>query len=834
MLSDLRSAWRYVRSQPGFSALAIVSLAVAIGVNAAMFSVVSAFLLRDAVDRDPARYVGVFTMTRDAARTYRPFSWAEFNALRADRTVFADVSAVFYSQVALGREVEARRAFAFLVSENFFALAGVRPAAGRFFTADEAAPSSGAAVVVVSQRLWRAHGGDGGLIGRTLRINGRDCTVVGVAPEGFSGASPLLAPEMWLPLGFFAHVTPAFAGHRTAPDLGAPHNYQLQLFARLQPSLSRASALPLLPVLARRLATIEPEPASTARELVLARPFGIAPEPARENAFGPVTALTLGLSTLVLVVACLNLGNLLLARGTTRGTEIATRLALGASRARVVRQLLAEGLLVGGAGALLGVWCSWWVGTLLAQVLADRVAEFGFTVVAGFQPDATVLAVTALVSLLACLGFSLGPALRVSRVDLANDLRSGAGGVIAGAGRAWWSGRNLLQIGQSALSLVLLFAAGLFLRSAVAAAGPPTGLELSGRAVAEVDFALAPAPHETRRGRLLAALDAARRAPGLAGAGITSLVPYANDVQIFRASRPDATGATIAPLIGAFAAVSDGYIDTISSLLRGRDFTRAEAASPEAAAVCIVDEQFARRLFPQGDALGETVELRGGPGRQIHGRFTIVGIAAAHSQDVADRAQPLPRVFVPLARVDHPLWFVVAKGTAADSAVARATSLSLRTADRDLPLLAVRPLADFVGNNFGRWQAGLGAVLFGFFALVSAALAAVGVYGVTSYAMARRTREIGVRLALGAGRADIALLVLRSGASQLAAAVALGGVIAMGVGPLLAGFVPNVRSFDAGALALALAVLLLAAMIALALPARRAARVDPLVALRSE
>lgn len=833
MLSDFQSAWRYVRSQPGFSLLAILSLAVAIGVNAAMFSVVSGFLLRDAVPEDPARYVGVFTTTQDAARTYRPFSLAEFEALRADKTVFADVSAVYYSQVALGAETDARRAFAFLVSGNFFSLAGAQPAAGRFFTPEEAAAGSDAAVVVASQRLWRAHGGGADLVGSTLRVNGRECTVIGIAPEGFSGASPLLAPEIWLPLGFFAQAAPAFSALRSATDLAAPHNFQLQLFARLQPTLSRTTVQPLLPVLARRLAALEPE--ATPRELVLARPFGIAPEPARESAFGPLTGLTLGFSALVLVAACLNLGNLLLVRGTTRAAEMATRLALGASRARLIRQLLAEGLLLGGAGALLGLVCSLWAGTFLAQVLADRVAEFGFTVVAAFQPDGAVLAATALVSLLACLAFSLGPALRASRVDLAHALRSGASGVIAGAGRTRWSGRNLLLVGQTALSFVLLFVAALFLRSALAAAEPPRGIDLAGRAVAEIDFSLAPTARTAPRARLLDALDAARRAPGIAHAGITSLLPYANDVQIFRA-RPSLPGeAAAGPVVGAFAAVSDGYVETIARLLRGRDFTRAEAASPESAPVCLVDEQLAHRLFPHRDALGETIELHAGP---LNGRFTIVGLTSAHSQDVADRANPFPRVFVPLARVERPLWFVVARGAAggagADLGAAHALETALRAADAELPLLPVRTLRDFVDGNFGRWQAALGAALFGFFALVSVALAAVGVYGVTAYATARRTREIGVRMALGATRADIARLVLRGGLGQLAAAFAGGSLLALAAGPLLALFVPNVRALDPAAFALAVGTLLLAAAVALAAPARRAARIDPLVALRSE
>lgn len=838
MLADLRSAWRYISHQPGFALLAILSLGVAIGVNVAMLSVVNGFLLRDAVTQDPARYVGVFTATQDAARSYRPFSLAEFEALRSDHTAFADVSAVFYSQVALGESASARRVFSFLVSDNFFSLAGARPAAGRFFTTAEAAPESGATVVVASHRLWRSAGLSPAFIGSTLRINGQTCTVIGVAPEGFSGASPLLAPEVWLPLGFFREAAPAFAADRASASLGAPGNFQLQLFARLQPGFTRTTVAPRLPALAQRLAALESEPSGTRRELILARPFGIAPEPARESAFAPVTALTLGLSSLVLMVACLNLSNLLLARGSTRTAEIATRVALGASRLRIVRQLLAEGLLLGLAGSLLGVVCSWWAGTFLARVLASRVTEFGFQVVTTFETDGRLLAVTTVIALLASLAFSLGPALRASQLDLTRDLKSGAHGAIAGAGRSLWSGRSLLLVVQAAVAFVLLFAAGLFLRSALAAAEPPTGLDPARRAVAELDFSLQPAAAALPRVRALQVLEQVRRSPGFASVGLTSLVPYANDVQLSRSERPDEAAANRHPVVGAFAAISDGYLPAVTTLLHGRDFFPAEAADPHAAPVCIIDETLARRHFARGHALGQTIRVRGGPRNQVDRLFTIVGIVAAHSQDVADHVVPFPRVFVPLSQIDHPRWFLVAQGAhtgaQSDLAAARALESALRAIDPDLPVADVRTFDAFLAQNFSRWQAGLGAVLFSLFGLIAALLAAVGIYGVTAYAMARRTREIGLRLALGARRTDIARLVAGRSLHQLLAACGLGTLAAAAVGTALAGFVPGVHAVDPLALALAASVLLLASAPALLFPSLRATRVDPMIALRAE
>lgn len=833
-MTDFHSAWRYVRRQPGFSLLAIISLGVAIGVNVAMLSVVNGFLLRDAVDVDADRYVGLYTTTQDARRAFRPFSWSEFLALKADRTVFADVSAVFYSQVAIGETQSIRRAFSLLVSENFFALASARPVAGRFFSAEECAPDSQATVAVASYPLWRANNFDPAFLGSRIRVNGRPYTIVGIAPEGFSGFSPLLAPEIWLPMGSFAAVAPAFAASRASGNLAGSENFQLQLFARLQGNLNRESAKPLLPVLARRLSVLHPELDGSVRELVLARPFGIAPQPARESAFAPVTALTLGLSTLVLIVACLNLSNLLLARASTRTVEIATRLALGASRTRIIRQLLTEGLLLGGAAAALGVILSWWIGTILTQVLASRVAEFGFQVVARFEPDGLVLSVTVLLSLVASLAFSLGPALRGSRLDLATDLKRST---IGEASPSMWSGRNLLLVVQASVSFVLLFASGLFVRSAIASAKSPAGLEVASRAVAEVDFSL---QRESESGHqaISRALTQVRRTAGIESAGVTSLLPFANDVQISRTTRTAWQPGDPQPVIGAFAAVSDGYLPTMAHMVRGRDFTGSECMDISATRVCVVDEELARRLFPVGDPVGQSLHLRGGPDGQVNQDFTVIGIVSAHAQDVADRDKPMARIFIPLVHINHPRWYFAARGsqngTRGDVATARALENALRATTPELPIVEVHTLEAFLGKNFSRWQAGLGAFLFSAFGGIAAILAAVGIYGVTAYALARRTREFGVRIALGAGRLDIVRLVVERSLHQLLISFAVGGCIACGTGFLLAGFVPGVRPFDPLAFFFAGAVLLGAASPALLYPSLRATKIDPMIALRAE
>ncbi|AOS46191.1 putative ABC transporter permease YknZ [Lacunisphaera limnophila] len=834
MPPEFKSAVRHLWRQPGFTLLAVLSLGTAIGVNSAMFSIVNGFLLRETTTHEPENYVAVFHATRDARRDYRPFSHAEFAALRADQAVFADVSAAAYSQVALGDPGEIRRAFAFLVSDNFFALAAARPALGRFFTAAETSPGAGQAVVVASHALWQRLGGRADFVGSALRINGRFCTVIGIAPPGFSGASPLLAPEVWLPLGFFSASAPAFAETRRSPDLSDPRNHVLNLFARLDPGLTRATAATRLPAVAGRLARLDPDP-GTEREIVLARPFGIAPQPVRDNAFASLTTLTLGLSAVVLIIACLNLSNLLLARGVGRAPEIATRLALGASRGRILGQLLLEGLLLAVTGGALGVLISSWAGSFLAQVLADRVADFGFQVTTSFQADLPVLGFTLLVSLVASLAFSLGPALVLSRRDLTNDLKGAARGTLAGEGRTLWGGRNILLMLQMGFSLVSLFAAGLFLRAAFAALEPPTGFDPRGRLVAEIDFALSADDPLTVRRRATAALAAARRQPGVAQASLASLVPYANDVQLARVSLPGSAPETgrSTGIPAAFSAISDGYFSALGvRLLLGRDFTPQESLAAGAAPVCVVDETLARRLFPTGNWVGQILTLQGGPAQQVQGEHTIVGVVSAHSQDVVDRSRPLPRVFVPFARIDHPVWFLVAY--APDDNSASLLHRTLLASDATLPLVMVTPLESFLAANFGRWQAGLAASLFGLFGLIAVVLAAIGIYGVTAYNLSRRARELGLRTALGAGTGDIIRLVVGRGFVLLGLSVAAGSIACGLVGLALAGFVPDVAAFDPLVFAACLLTLFLSATPALLLPACRAAKVDPLVALRAE
>jgi predicted permease len=839
---DLRAGFRAVRRSPGFSAVAILTLAVAIGVNSAIFSLVHGLLLRSPVPAKPEEVVCVYSARQDAAREFRQFSLAEFTALRGSHEVFADVAAVNFNYAAVGRGEGLHRSFAFMVSENYFSLMGAQPAAGRFFAADECRPNARQRVVVASHELWRQHGGLPDFVGSILLVNGQPHTVVGVAPPGFSGINALIAPDLWLPFGLFADVAPAFGPAPVSPDLASPGNYTLNLVGRLQPGLTLAAARTRLPVLAERLTALQPPDSASRRELVLARPFSVGPTPQDDGPIRLVGALLLGMAGLVLVIACLNLANMLLARGAARAGEIAVRLALGATRGQIIRQLLTEGLVLALLGGALGILFCFWANALLQNLGTDLLRSMSFSLVLRLQPDVTVVAVTFVGCLLATLLFSLGPALQATRADLVHDLKN-PGGAVAGRWNRFFAGRHLLIMVQMTLSLVLIFAAGLFIRAAMHAGGPDAGFKTGGVLLAEIDFSLAhTSPIEATR-RMLAAVDRIRGLPGVQAAGLSTLVPYTNEVTTTRvvpagtAPLPGKeTGATPRGFGAIYAAITPGYLGSISAtILRGRDFTENEARDSGAPPVCIIDEGLAAKLFPGQDALGRHVrEARGGQA----GEWEVVGLVARHNQDVLDKGRAAPRFYVPFGRADHAAVFLTASCPGQDSAaLLNSASLfrgELRQLDPDLPVLQLVPYTTYVGKSYNLWMGRLGAVMFGVFGGIALLLAMLGIYGVKAYAVERRTREIGIRVALGADRREVFFLIIKQGAQQTACAVVFGIALSLPAGRALASLLVGVSATDPLVLGLAAGVLGFATLLACIFPARRATRISPLTALRSE
>ena len=847
MIQDFKFAFRQLLKTPGFTAIAVLTLALAIGVNAAIFAIINGAVLRPVVPLRPAEVVGLFTAREGVNRDYRPFSHVEYRDLRENGSeIFGDVAAVEFAVAGIGRDESMRRSFAFLTSENFFDLMGVKPALGRFYNAEESRPNANQPVVVASYAFWKRMGGHNDFLGSTLQINGQPYTVIGVTPKGFSGISALLAPDIWLPLGMHSQLGSAFSDSEDMHDLDQPKNYALNLMARLRSGLTIDQAKTRLPMLSQRLNALLPADEEAKREVQIHKPsrFSISNAPEEDGPITLIGTLLTAMAGAVLLIASLNLANMLLARGTARAKEIAVRLALGASRWRIVRQLLCEGLLLAVAGGFAGLAVSIWCNDLLLRSFSTLLGSVNFSLVLDLHPDIAVLAVTFIFCVLATLLFSLGPALKATRADLVNDLKQQVGEP-ASAGRLgrFFAPRHILVMAQIALSLMLLFSAGLFFRGALAASGLNPGFDPAGDLVTEMDFSLLKKePTEARR-LIFAAVERARQLPGVRTAAVTTMIPYGNFTNTRRIMPAQAAIPTDpkAPDPGAgalFTAITPGYFDAIGvHILRGRDFTQSEAEKKDGPRVGIIDDEMAKKLFPDTDAVGQHIRYTQPPRDGSPNDIEIVGVVNSHRHDVQSDTLNR-RLFVPLAQGYTGSIFLNVRLATRDRAAVLGSIPTLREAlrhlDPDLPILTMAPFSDLMERSVGLWIVRLGAILFGVFGGIALLLAVVGVYGVKAYAVARRTREIGIRMALGAHRGDVFRLIMKQGALQTAFALGLGLLISLGAGRVLAQMLYKVSPADPLALFAAGTLLGAAALLACFFPARRATRVSPMTALRTE
>ena len=847
MIQDFRFAVRQLIKAPGFTAVAVFTLALAIGVNSAIFALINGAILRPVVPLKPEEVVNVFNARQAANKEYRQFSWNEYQAVKEGTEVFADVAAVQFALAGLGRDEGMRRSFAFFASDNFFSMLGAKPAIGRFFTAEESRPNANAPVVIVTYSYWKKMGGRADFVGSTMYINARPYTVIGVTPDGFSGLNALLAPDVWLPFGMFSSLSSAFSD-ASALDLAQPKNYTLNIVGRLQPGLTIEAAKARMPAVVQRLNAVQVPDANGARELFIQTPsrFNVSTEPATDDNMTLISTLLMGMAGAVLFIACLNLANMLLARGTARSKEVALRLALGASRWRIVRQLLCEGLLLAALGGLLGLVLSIWSNAILTRSLASLFSSMSFTITLDLRPDAVVLGVTFLFCLFATILFSLGPALKATRANLVNDLKQQVGEP-AHAGRLgrFFAPRHLLVMMQISVSLVLLFAAALFLRSAIKAGGMNLGFNTRDGLLAEMDFSLNNTEETVAKRMMFEAARRARELPGVRSVALSTMVPFGNLTNARRAmpatAAPTASADPNQPdgsYSGLYTSITPGYFETVGvRIIKGRDFTVAEAENKDSPRVAIIDEQMAKKMFPDAEALGQRIRYTNPRPDEGDGEMEIVGIVNAHRHEIIGANIPR-RLFVPLAQNYNPNVFLHVRTASTDRRVVMGMigtlRQMLRNVDAQLPVLRIETFADLVDKNIGLWVVRLGAVLFGAFGGIALLLAVIGVYGVKAYAVARRTREIGIRMALGAHPHDVFKLVMKQGALQTALAVGVGILLALAVGQVLAGMLFQVSPVDPAALSIASVLLASAALLACFFPARRATKVSPMIALRTE
>lgn len=808
----MRYALRRLAASPGFTLIAVLSLALGIGANTAMFSIVNAVLLRPLPVSQPERLVDVFTSDRESG-VQATSSYLDYLDIR-DLPVFADAMAyeLFIAPVEQDEQAP-EMVIGEVVSANYFDVLGVRPYLGRSFVSGEEDVPGRSPAIVLGHGYWqRQFAGDPSVIGRTVRVAGSLFTVVGVAPRGFAGMLRGIEPDMWAPIAMSQQLKGD--GER----LQNRGSRSLFVRGRLNDGVTYAQADAAVRALGARLAG--EYPTNREREMTTVPTNDVAILPMVDRVLTPVAALLLAMVGLVLLIACANLAGFLLARAADRRREVAVRLALGAGRGQLVRMLVTESLLLAVAGGAAGI----------------AVAGAAVRVLTGFQPplpvpirldipiDTRVLLFTLGVSVLSGLLFGLLPALNATRPDVASTLRSESGSVSGARGIL----RHALVGGQVAVSMVLLVGAGLFVRSLVAAQDVDPGFDTSPAAILRVSPEMIGYDDDAER----AFFDRVRQdllaLPGVTGVAFADRLPLGPELQT-RGMTID--GVEPPPGEETFsidiASVDAAYFDVLGvPLVQGRTFSPADGDGGPTT-VAIVSEAFVRRFLPGQDPVGATLRLGTGDVPAVR----IVGVARDAKTRTLGEA-PRPYVYLPVRQSGIGALQIVARGTMAPTRLADEMRRVARAIEPRLPILEAKTMDQHLALMlFAPRMAALLLAVFGGLGLV---LAIVGIWGIVSYAVARRTREVGLRMALGATPREAVALLTGAGARIVGIGAAVGLLLAIAAGRLLQRFLFGIGGFDPITFVSVPVLLGLVGVIAAWVPARRAASVDPMRALRVE
>ncbi len=826
LVQDTRFAWRTLRRTPGFTLTAMVTLALGIGVNIGMFSFVNGLLLRPLyAGRDDV--VSVRSRSRAPSGGSRAFSYPNYRDLQEGTLdIFANLAASLTAFVGLDVGDGPRRAYASSVTASYFHVFGTLPVLGRPFTAEEERPGAGIRVAIISYPLWEQLGADPATLGRLVRINGEPFTVVGVARDGFAGTS-IPGPEIWLPLGVQGTLSSEV---ETGSALGARDAHELSVVGRLRPGLSVDAAEAALVTVGRRLEQAFPS-VNAGYSLALSNPGGrLIFMPEASGALVGVALLLMVMPVIVLLVACLNLADLLLARSHVRRQELAIRSSLGGGRSRLMRQLLTEAFLLAFAGAGVGLLLSAvTTGPLLASL--RQVLPVAVTL-PDVSLDWRVLLGTLTFSFLATLVFAAGPAVAVTRRAAADDLKRHTGD--EGRRPGGFRFGNALVISQIALSLLLLASGGLFLMSARSAATADPGFRLDGGVIVDVDPALAGRDEARGRQAHQALIERLRTIPGVEVVTMASRFPFTGGGDSRGVAPSGVAGAR--PVGAVFSVVGRDYARVLGlPMLRGRDFSDAELAPGSGERVAIVDNVLAQALWPQEDALGRQIQFLDAEGPQAGQPIRVVGIILTMKHSLGN-PRPYPHVYVPLGQHYESATTLLLRvaGGEDERAMVGTIAQAVRDVDERMPVLRVATWRDYLDAGLDVRLHRAGAGVFSTFAGIALLLAVLGVYGVKSYVVSRRTREFGIRLAIGAHPRALLWQVLREGGRTTALGIGIGLVLAVGAGHFLQGILYGVNGIEPVVLVTAPLILLAASLLASYIPARRATNVDPTVALRSE
>ncbi len=817
LLHDLRYAARLLLKSPGLSFVIILSLALGIGLNSAIFSLVNGFLFRPLPVDQPDQIGVVFT--KDHHGDYlHGLSYPDYVDLRDRSGVAAGVVATVPLPLNVANGQDSERLWCELVSGNYFSVLGVKPVVGRSFLPEEDRSEGASPVVMVSERFWDRRFGPGrSLADAELTINGHAFRIVGVAPASFTSTFYVgFVADLWIPASMHNIAAPGSEGLLTDRS-----DHEFRVLLRLKPGESIERAQTGLTLAANQLATSYPD-TNKGVALTLFPELRARPEPEISGTLRLAGAVFMGAVGLVLLIACANVANLLLARAVSRRREIAVRLALGASRSRLIQQLITETLLLavigGGIGLLLGAKG--------AQLLARIQLPTDIPMALDLSPDVRVIGFTIAVSLLTGILFGLAPAWQASSPDIVPSLKTDT------ATTGWRSGKlrlsNALVVAQVMLSLLLLVCGGLFYRSLQHARSIDPGFNPRNALLGAVDVGLQ--GYDEAMGRRFQRQIMARLAqmPGVESATMAHYIPLD-----FRVSGGDITieGRVVekgTDRVGVmWALVDDHYFRTMGSrLVAGRDFTARD--DEQAARVVIVNQAMAARFWPGQDAIGRIVHLNASDGPAV----TVIGVAKDGKYRNLGEA-PMPFMFMPLAQNYRADVQFVLRTVGSPMASADALRREVQAIDSTLAVYGVRPVEDLISGR-SLLPARLAVALLMIFGSLGLVLAVVGLYGVVAYSVSRRTREVGIRMALGAARADVVRMIVRQGLTLAFTGIGLGIAASLALGPLLSNLLYGINPRDTVTLSVIAATLAAVALVASYLPARRASRIEPTRALHYE
>jgi predicted permease len=818
-MQDLRYGLRMLRKNPGFTAVAVLSLALGIGANTTIFTVVNAILLNALPVRDLPRLVEMDTvdsktLVTQARSEKLGMSFPNFQDYRRDNTVFIDLAAFMPTAVTWSGGAEPRQLQSELVSANYFEVLGIQPARGRFFMPDEDTKPNGNDVAVLSYSVWANKlGSDPAIIGKPLIFDARPYTVIGIAPRGFRGTITFFSSEqVWIPTSMKDQVL----GGKAKDFFNDRRFLTVGTIGRLKPGVEMSAAEASLKTMATHLEAEFPKD-NGGRSVALSPLADAAVGVNDHKRIALASAMMMGVVGLVLLIACVNLANLLLAQGARRQKEISLRAALGAGRTRIVRQMLTESMLLSLAGGAVGLAIAYAGRSILWSFRPPFIEDSGIDLAL----DSHVLLFTLGVAILTGFIFGLVPAVKASRPDLMETLNAGGRGGTIGWQRDRL--RSLLVVGEMALALITLVGAGLFLHSMQNAQKTDLGFE--SKNLLAMNFDLGALHYEEGRGQQFyrAAIEKVKNSPGVASVSIASNQPIGGGFArtVFPEGRDEASGYR-----GTLTTVDDitpGYFETLRiPILRGRAFTDVDRK--ETAVVAMASEAMVKQYWPNEDGLGKRFHFFGDPTLR-----EIVGVVANFVvNEVGEEPQPI--VFLPMAQDYVPAATLHVRTTGNPENVVATTRVALQSLDPNLAITNVFTIGQILSQAL--WAPRMGGILLALFGALALVLSAVGVYGVLSYSVNQQTREIGLRMALGAQRGDVMRLILGQGLRLTVVGLGLGILVALGLMRVLVSLLFDVRAYDPSTYTAVTLLLTVVALLACYIPARRAMRVDPMVALR--